>query len=64
MSRNKKVDYVTGRYESLLLTTDDFQFFLKVLDSVKTKPPSMRSLAAVRGYRRGNRKGVRFYFAN
>ena len=53
---SEKADEVLGRHESLLLTSEDYQFFLATLD--EEHAPSERSRAVAERYRRGRREGV------
>ena len=59
---SEKADEVLGRHESLLLTSEDYQFFLAALD--EDRETSERSRAAAKRYRRGRREGVRYRLAD
>ena len=58
----ERADEVLGRHESLLLTSEDYQFFLAALD--EERETSERSRAAAERYRRGRREGVRYRLAD
>lgn len=59
---SEKADQILARHETILLTSDEYSFFLNALaDDVR---PSKRSLAAAKRYRRGHRKSVRYHVAN
>jgi uncharacterized protein (DUF1778 family) len=59
---SEKADQILARHDTILLTSDEYSFFLNALDD-DTKP-SKRSRAAAKRYRRGRRKGVRHHFAS
>ena len=59
---SEKADQILARHDTILLTSDDYSFFLKALDD--DRKPSKRSRAAVKRYQRGRRKGVRYHVDN
>ena len=59
---SERADQILERHDSLLLSSEDYNFFLNSLDD--DREPSERSRAAARRYRRGRRKGVRYRFAD
>lgn len=59
---SEKADEVLGRHESLLLTSEDYQFFLSALD--EDPETSERSRTAAERYRSGRREGVRYRLAD
>ena len=62
---SEKADQVIERYNSLLINSEDYSFFLQVLDEENFgSEPSARSQAAAEKYRQGSRKGVRHQFDN
>jgi uncharacterized protein (DUF1778 family) len=59
---SEKADQVLARHDTILLTSDEYKFFLNALaDDQKT---SKRSRAAAKRYRRGLRNGVRYHVGN
>lgn len=56
---SEKADEILARHDTILLTSDEYNFFLKALDD--DRKPSKRSRAAARRYRSGRRKGVRHH---
>lgn len=60
---NEKAEEVIDRYEHIVLTDDEYRFFLDSLSESPQKP-SKRAAAAARLYKQGNRKGVRHHFAD
>lgn len=61
---NDKATEILEKNESLLLTGEDYQFFLDALDGTKAAKSSAKSLAASDRYGRGRRKGVRYHLAD
>lgn len=59
---SEKADQILERHDSIVLTSDDYGFFLDAL--ADKRKPSKRSLAAARRYRRGRRRGVRYRIDN
>lgn len=59
---SERADEVIGRHESLLLTGEDYQFFLGALD--EDREASERSRSAAERYWRGRREGVRYRLAD
>ena len=58
-TRSEKADQILARHDTILLTSDEYSFFLNALaDDGK---PSERSRAAAKRYRRGHRRGVRYH---
>ena len=58
---SEKADQILARPATVLLTSDEYSFFLNAL--AEDRKPSTRSLAASRRYRHGRRKGVRYHVA-
>jgi uncharacterized protein (DUF1778 family) len=59
---SEKADQILARHDTILLSSDEYSFFLKALDD--DPKPSKRSRAAAKRYRRGRRKGVRYRVDN
>ncbi len=59
---SEKADQILERHDTVVLTSGDYDYFLKAL--ADDKKPSRRSRAAAGRYRRGRRKGVRYHFDN
>lgn len=59
---SERADEVLGRHESLLLTSEDYEYFLGALD--EDRETSGRSRAAAERYRRGRREGVKYRLAD
>ena len=59
---SEKADEIIERYDSLVLSSDDYNFFLRAL--ADDKKPSKRSRVAAERYRQGRRRGVRYHFDN
>ena len=59
---SEKADEILARHDTILLTSDEYNFFLKALDD--DRKPSKRSRNAATRYRRGRRKGVRYHIDN
>ena len=59
---SEKADQILARHDTVLLTSDEYSFFLKALDDERT--PSRRSRAAAKRYQRGRRTGVRYHVDN
>ena len=59
---SEKADEILQRRDSIVLNSDEYKFFLKLLSD--GRKPSKRSLAAAKRYRRGRREGVRYRLAN
>ena len=58
---SEKADQILARHDTILLTSDEYSFFLNALDD--DRKPSKRARAAAKRYRRGRRKGVRYQVA-
>ncbi|HXU35301.1 MAG TPA: DUF1778 domain-containing protein [Blastocatellia bacterium] len=56
---SEKADEILARHDTILLTSDEYKFFLKALDD--DRKPSKRSRDAAKRYQRGARKGVRYH---
>jgi uncharacterized protein (DUF1778 family) len=59
---SEKADQILARHDTILLTSDEYKFFLNAL--ADDRKPSKRSRAAAKRYRRGHRKGVRYHVGN
>jgi uncharacterized protein (DUF1778 family) len=59
---SEKADQILARHDTILLTGDEYDFFLKALDD--DRQPSKRSRAAAKRYQRSRRKGVRYDVEN
>lgn len=59
---SEKADQILARHDTVLLTSDEYSFFLSAL--AEDRKPSKRSRAAAKRYRRGHRKGVRYHVGN
>lgn len=59
---SERADEVLARHESLLLTSEDYEFFLGALN--EDRETSERSRMAAERYRRGRREGVRYRLAD
>ena len=59
---SERADEVLARHESLLLTGEDYKFFLAALG--EGRDTSDRARAAAERYRRGRREGVRYHLAD
>jgi uncharacterized protein (DUF1778 family) len=59
---SEKADQILERHHSIVLTSDEYSFFLNAL--ADDRKPSKRSRVAAQRYRRGRRKGVRYRFGN
>ncbi|HEY2971107.1 MAG TPA: DUF1778 domain-containing protein [Pyrinomonadaceae bacterium] len=59
---SEKANEVIKGHDELPLNSEEFQFFLRVLD--EEREPSERSRASSERYRRGRRKGVKHQFDN
>jgi len=53
---SEKADQILARHETILLTRDEYSFFLNAL--AEDRKPSKRSRAAAKRYRQGRRTGV------
>ncbi len=60
----EKADEVIKQYDQILLSGEDYHFFLEALSATEIPPPSERSLKAATRYRQGTRKGVRHQLAD
>lgn len=60
----QKADEVIEKHGSLLLESEDYQFFLASLSESETAEPSNKSVQAAEKYRRGLRKGVKYRLAD
>ena len=56
---SEKADQILSRHDTILLTSDEYNFFLDAL--AEDRKPSKPSRAAAMRFRRGNRKGVRYH---
>ena len=56
---SEKSDQIVTRHNIILLTSDEYKFFLNAL--AEDRNPSTRSRAAAKRYQRGRRKGVRYH---
>jgi len=61
---SEKASEVIEQHDHLLLSSDDYNFFLNTLDAQDVSEPSERASAFADKYRRGTRKGVRYRFAD
>jgi uncharacterized protein (DUF1778 family) len=59
---SEKADQILARHDTVLLTSDEYSFFLNALDD--DSRPSKNSRAKANRYRRGRHKGVRYHVAN
>ena len=59
---SERADEVLARHESLLLTSEEYKFFLGALN--EDRATSERSRASAERYRRGRREGVRYRLAD
>ena len=59
---SEKADQILARHDKILLTSDEYSFFMNAL--AEDCKPSKRSRAAAKRYRRGHRKGVRYHVGN
>lgn len=58
----ERADEILERHDSLLISNEDYEFFLVSLED--HKKPSSRSRRAAARYRRGERKGVKYRLAD
>lgn len=61
-SLSEKAGQILDRHDTILLTSDEYTFFLNAL--AEDRKPSKRSRAAAKRYRLGHRKGVRYHVGN
>ena len=61
---NEKADQVIERHDHILLNSNEYHFFLDALSASNTAKPSDYSIAMAERYRRGKRKGVKYYLAD
>ncbi len=59
---SEKADEILARHDTILLTSDEYGFFLNAL--AEDRKPSKRSRPAAQRYRQGRRKGVRYQVAS
>jgi uncharacterized protein (DUF1778 family) len=59
---NERANEILERYDNIVLSQADYNFFLEALTS--DKKPSKRSRQAAERYRQGQRKGVRYKFGD
>jgi uncharacterized protein (DUF1778 family) len=59
---SERADQILARHDTVLLTSDEYRFFLNAL--AEDRKPSKRSRAAAKRYGRGRRKGVRYHVAS
>lgn len=59
---SEKADQILARHDTILLTSDEYKFFLNAL--AEDHKPSKRSRDAAKRYQRGRRKGVRYHVGN
>jgi uncharacterized protein (DUF1778 family) len=59
---SERADEILERHDSLLISSEDYEFFLNSLED--RRKPSNRSRAAAGRYRRGRRKGVRYHLVD
>lgn len=59
---SEKADQILAHHDTVLLTSDEYSFFLNAL--AEDRKPSKRSRAAAKRYQRGRRKGVRYHVDN
>lgn len=59
---SEKADQVLARHDTILLTSDEYKFFLNAL--AEDHKPSRRSRAAAKRYQRGRRKGGSYHVGN
>lgn len=57
---SEKADQILERHDNVVLTSEDYSFFLRTL--ALDKKPSQRSRTTAERYRSGRRKGVRYHF--
>jgi len=61
-SLSERAGQILDRHDAVLLTGDEYRFFLSAL--ADNRKPSKRSRAAAKRYRSGRRKGVRYHVDN
>lgn len=59
---SQRADEILDRHETVLLNRRDYELFLTFLED--RRKPSRRSRAAAARYKRGQRTGVRYRFAD
>ncbi|MEK6284998.1 MAG: DUF1778 domain-containing protein [Acidobacteriota bacterium] len=59
---SEKADQILERHDAIVLTSEDYNFFLRAL--ADDKQPSKRSRTSAERYRTGRRKGVRYHVDN
>jgi uncharacterized protein (DUF1778 family) len=59
---SEKAEQILAQHNTILLTSDEYSFFLNAL--AEDRKPSKRSRAAAKRYRQGRRKGVRYHVGN
>lgn len=60
---SEKAAEIIARHDQLLLSSEDYQFFLNALSDSDAEP-SAKSKAIAEKYRQGTRKGVRYQLAD
>jgi len=61
---SEKANLIIEQHDSLLLGSEEHDFFLKALEDTILSEPSKRSKSAAEKYRQGIRKGVRYILAD
>ena len=59
---NEKANEILEQHNSIILKSEDYNFFLESLS--EEKEPSTFSLKAASHYKQGRRKGVKYYIAD
>lgn len=59
---NEKADEILEQHNSIVLKSEDYEFFLASLS--EEKEPSLNSLKAASRYKQGQRKGVKHHIAD
>ncbi len=60
---NEKAEEIIEKHEQVVLSPEEYKFFLDALDE-RAQEPSDYSLRALESYRRGVRNGVRYEFTD
>lgn len=61
---SQRADEVLARHDNMLLSSEDYQFFLDSLSVTETAEPSEKSRKAAAKYRGGRLKGVRYHLVD
>ncbi len=61
---NRRAVEIIEKHDSMILESEDYQFFLNALGETETPEPSNKSKEIAEKYRRGLRKGVRYQLAD